>query len=139
MSQYAAEYLNTVSSLLRRVHDEQLPTLNAAAARIAECIISGGVNIYPARIDETLATAPGVLDGAAFGLPDEEFGEIVAAAIVLAFGADPEKAIETTIAFCKEQLGSQLTPKRIFVVDELPRSDAGKLYRSRLVQQFTEA
>lgn len=43
MSPFAAEYLNTVSSLLRRVHDEQLPTLNAAAARIADCIISGGL------------------------------------------------------------------------------------------------
>ena len=107
------------------------------AGRTAECIITGGVNIYPARIDEALATAPGVLDGAAFGLPDEEFGEIVAAALVLPFGADPEKTIQSTIAFCKEQLGSQLTPKRIFLVDELPRSDAGKLYRSRLVQRFT--
>ena len=43
MSPFAAEYLNTVGSLLRRVHDEQLPALNAAAARIAECIISGGL------------------------------------------------------------------------------------------------
>ena len=66
-----------------------------------------------------------------------KIGEIVAAALVLPFGADPEKTIQSTIAFCKEQLGSQLTPKRIFLVDELPRSDAGKLYRSRLVQRFT--
>lgn len=43
MSQYAAEYLQTVSALLKRVHDEQLPTLDAAAARIAECIITGGL------------------------------------------------------------------------------------------------
>jgi uncharacterized phosphosugar-binding protein len=43
MSPFAAEYLNTVGSLLQRVHDEQLPTLNAAAARIAECIISDGL------------------------------------------------------------------------------------------------
>lgn len=43
MSQYAAEYLQTVSALLKRVHDEQLPTLDAAAARIADCIITGGL------------------------------------------------------------------------------------------------
>lgn len=43
MSQYAAEYLNTVGALLQRMHDEQLPTLDAAAARIAECIVSGGL------------------------------------------------------------------------------------------------
>ena len=43
MSQYAAEYLNTVSALLQRVHDEQLPVLDAAAARIADCITGGGL------------------------------------------------------------------------------------------------
>lgn len=43
MSNYAAEYLNTVTALLQRVHDEQLPTLNAAATRIAECISTGGL------------------------------------------------------------------------------------------------
>lgn len=43
MSDYAAEYLNTVSALLRRVHDEQLPTVNAAAGTIADCIIAGGL------------------------------------------------------------------------------------------------
>lgn len=43
MSEYAAEYLHTVGALLRRVHDEQMPTLNAAAKRIAECISAGGL------------------------------------------------------------------------------------------------
>ena len=107
------------------------------SGRTAECINCGGVNIYPARIDEALAAAPEVIDGAAFGLPDEDLGEVVAAAIVIAEGTDEDRAIESTIAFCREQVGAQLTPRRIFIVDELPRSDAGKLYRSRLVQQFT--
>jgi hypothetical protein len=51
-------------------------------------------------------------------------------------GADPNTMITSTIDHCREVVGSQLTPKRIFIVNELPRSDAGKLYRSRLVQQF---
>lgn len=106
------------------------------SGRTAECINSGGVNIYPARIDEALAAAPGIIDGAAFGLPDTDLGEIVAAAIVVPEGTDPTTISDSTIEFCRLHIGAQLTPKRIFIVDELPRSDAGKLYRSRLVQQF---
>jgi acyl-CoA synthetase (AMP-forming)/AMP-acid ligase II len=109
------------------------------SGRTAECINSGGVNIYPARIDEALAAAPGVIDGAAFGLPDDDLGEIVAAAIVISDGADPDAMITSTIDYCREAVGSQLTPRQVFIVNELPRSDAGKLYRSRLVQQFTIA
>lgn len=107
------------------------------SGRTAECINVGGVNIYPARIDEALATAPGIIDGAAFGLPDDDLGEIVAAAIVITEDADHSTIIESTMDFCREHVGSQLTPRRIFVVDELPRSDAGKLYRTRLIQRFT--
>jgi acyl-CoA synthetase (AMP-forming)/AMP-acid ligase II len=109
------------------------------SGRTAECINSGGVNIYPARIDEALAAAPGVIDGAAFGLPDDDLGEIVAAAIVVSDGADPDAMVTSTIDYCREAVGSQLTPRQVFIVNELPRSDAGKLYRSRLVQQFTIA
>lgn len=107
------------------------------SGRTAECINVGGVNIYPARIDEALAAAPGIIDGAAFGLPDDDLGEIVAAAIVVPEGSDHDGIIEATMDFCREQVGSQLTPRQIFIVDELPRSDAGKLYRTRLVQRFT--
>ena len=107
------------------------------SGRTAECINSGGVNIYPARIDEALAAAPSVIDGAAFGLPDDDLGEIVAAAIVIPEGSNTEAMINSTIDYCREAIGSQLTPKRVFVVNELPRSDAGKLYRTRLVQQFS--
>lgn len=106
------------------------------SGRTAECINCGGVNIYPARIDEALASAPNIIDGAAFGLPDDDLGEVVAAAIVIPEGASADECITSTIAFCTEHIGSQLTPRRVFIVDELPRSDAGKLYRSRLVRLF---
>lgn len=108
------------------------------SGRTAECINCGGVNIYPARIDEALAAAPGIIDGAAFGLPDEDLGEIVAAAIVIPAGASADEFIESTINFCQQNIGSQLTPRRVFIVDELPRSDAGKLYRSRLVEKYSD-
>lgn len=108
------------------------------SGRTAECINSGGVNIYPARIDEALGSAEGVLDGAAFGLPDEDLGEIVAAAIVIEEGADADQIIAATLAHCHRVIGAQLTPRRMFVVAELPRSDAGKLYRQRLTERFTD-
>ena len=107
------------------------------SGRTAECINCGGVNIYPARIDEALSAAPGVIDGAAFGLPDPDLGEIVAAAIVIPEGASAEEIIASTIDHCHQQIGSQLTPRKVFIIDELPRSDAGKLYRTRLVERFT--
>jgi len=58
---------------------------------------------------------------------------------VISDGTDPDAMITSTIDYCREAVGSQLTPRQVFIVNELPRSDAGKLYRSRLVQQFTIA
>jgi long-chain acyl-CoA synthetase len=103
--------------------------------RSAEVIVAGGVNVYPARIDEVLQALPGVDDAAAFGLPDEELGEVVAAAVVAAgpTAGDLERRV---VDACRAELGSQMTPRRVFVVDDLPRSDAGKLYRRRLVERF---
>jgi len=105
--------------------------------RSAEVIVSGGVNIYPARIDEALQAIPELQDGAAFGLPDDEFGEVVAAAVVVAPGVPAARLSDLVKARCRDELGSQMTPSSVFVVDELPRSDAGKLYRSRLLERLT--
>lgn len=106
--------------------------------RTSECIISGGVNIYPARIDEVLADAPGVVDGAAFGLPDDDLGECVAAAVVPLDPGTARLDIEqAVIEHCRRALGRQLAPRHVFIVDELPRSDAGKLYRRRLIERFS--
>lgn len=106
--------------------------------RTSECIISGGVNIYPARIDDALVDAPGVLDGAAFGLPDPDLGEIVAVAVVPLDPTVPHADIErAVIDHCQLTIGRQLSPRIVFVVDDLPRSDAGKLYRRRLIERFT--
>ncbi|MGI9602272.1 MAG: AMP-binding protein [Acidimicrobiales bacterium] len=104
--------------------------------RTAECIVSGGVNIYPARIDEALASHAAVVDAAAFGVPDREFGEVVAAAVVLDATASAD-VTPSILEHCRSTIGSQLTPRSIFVVDELPRTDAGKLYRRRLTDQFS--
>ncbi|MDH3706318.1 MAG: AMP-binding protein [Acidimicrobiia bacterium] len=105
--------------------------------RTAECIVSGGVNLYPARVDEALLAHPDLVDGAAFGLPDAELGEVLAAAVVPRDGASSTSELaESVRAHCRDRVGAQLTPRVVHVVDELPRSDAGKLYRRRLVDAF---
>ncbi len=106
------------------------------AGRSAECIVSGGVNLYPARVDEALASAPGIVDGAAFGLPDEDLGEVVAVAVIADGSLSGDALADAVLEHCRSRIGAQLTPKRVFVVDELPCSDAGKLYRGRLVERF---
>ena len=105
--------------------------------RTAECIVSGGVNLYPARVDEALASHPGVRDGAAFALADVEFGQVMAAAIIPADSDSSDGLIESLTAHCQETIGSQLTPRHLFIVDQLPRTEAGKLYRHRLQEQFS--
>ncbi len=105
--------------------------------RTAECIVSGGVNLYPARVDEALVGHRGVLDGAAFALDDVEFGQVMAAAIIPADGASTDDLIESVVSHCRQTIGSQLTPRQVFIVDELPRTEAGKLYRHRLTEQFS--
>lgn len=107
--------------------------------RTAECIVSGGVNLYPARVDEALAAHPKVRDGAAFAVADTELGQVMAAAIIPADEASGDGLIESVIAHCRETIGSQLTPRKVFIVDELPRTEAGKLYRHRLVEQFSDS
>ena len=106
--------------------------------RTAECIVSGGVNLYPARIDEALSEHPGVADGAAFGVPDPDLGEAVAAAIVPTEDPPPPGLADSVIAHCRKVLGSQLTPREVHIVDQLPRTEAGKLYRHRLADQFRQ-
>jgi long-chain acyl-CoA synthetase len=103
--------------------------------RSSETIISGGVNIYPAEIDAVLLMHPDVADAAAIGVPNEEFGEEVKAVVVPAPGkqASPELA-QALIAFCREHLAHFKCPRSIDFATDLPRSDAGKVYR-RLVRE----
>ncbi len=95
--------------------------------RKIDMIISGGVNIYPAEIEAVLTDHPAVDDAAVFGVPHEEFGESVMA-VVEAPGA-PDDLIDQLTALCRERLAGFKCPRTIEVVDELPRSEAGKLQK----------
>src|SRR4029077_17540744 len=73
------------------------------SGRAKELIITGGYNVYPREVEEVLAQCPGVAEVAVFGLPDAEFGEQVAAAVVR---SDPALTSDVLIAFCRDQLAS---------------------------------
>ncbi len=97
--------------------------------RATELIISGGFNIYPTEVEDVLAGCPGVAEVAVVGTPSDEWGEEVTAWVV-ADGTPP--TVETLRAFCADRLAPYKQPRRVQVVDELPRNAMGKVVRSRL-------
>ena len=101
--------------------------------RSSELIISGGVNIYPAEVDEVLLTHPAVGDVGTIGVPDEEWGEQVVSVVELRSGHQPsDELAEQLRTFCRERLARYKCPRRVVFAPELPRSYTGKLYRRRL-------
>ncbi len=107
--------------------------------RKIDMIISGGVNIYPAEVEGVLATHPAVQDAAVFGIPNDEFGEEVKAAVCLKpeCAADADMAADL-IGFCRKQLAGYKAPKSIDFVAEMPRHETGKLYKRLLKDPYWE-
>jgi long-chain acyl-CoA synthetase len=103
------------------------------ADRAIDMIISAGVNIYPAEIEGTLITHPAVRDVAVFGIPDEEFGEQVKAAVELSDGVEPtEEVAAELLAHLRVSLAGYKVPRTIDFVDAMPRTPTGKLYKRLL-------
>ncbi|WP_245627238.1 acyl-CoA synthetase [Kribbia dieselivorans] len=101
-------------------------------------IISGGVNIYPQEAENVLTMHPKVLDVAVFGVPDEEMGEQVKAAVQLAPGVEPSPELEQELlAFAQEHLSKYKTPRSIDFHDELPRTPTGKLLKRNLKAAYS--
>jgi long-chain acyl-CoA synthetase len=101
--------------------------------RKIDMIISGGVNIYPAEIEARLMSHPSVLDAAVFGIPDDEYGEQVKAAILLIDGVQPSAAlIEELTQFCRAALAGYKTPRSFDFPAEFPRTATGKLLKRTL-------
>jgi long-chain acyl-CoA synthetase len=105
--------------------------------RIAELIISGGVNIYPAEVDAALLTHPAVADAGTIGVPDEDWGERVVAVVELKPDFAPSATLaDELVAWCRDRLAHFKCPRSIEFVAALPRHDNGKLYRRRLREMF---
>ena len=105
--------------------------------RLKDMIITGGQNVHAAEVEETLIAIPGVADCAVFGLPDELWGERVAASIVRAPGAGRALTVEGVLATCRESLAGFKTPKTLFFQDKpLPRTPTGKVQKFLLVELY---
>jgi long-chain acyl-CoA synthetase len=100
--------------------------------RIKELIIKGGENIAPREIDEALLKHPAVLEAAAVGIPDANYGQEIMACVILKSGM--ECSIETLTAFAVQELGKYKTPKVIKFVGELPKGPSGKVQRLKLLE-----
>ncbi len=98
-------------------------------ARRADLIVSGGENVYPAEVERVLEACHGIRAAAVFGVPDETWGQVVAAAFV-ADGAPPTDG--ELVAFLDHHLARHKQPRRIAFVSQLPQTGAGKLDRAAL-------
>ncbi len=102
--------------------------------RAKDLIITGGLNVYPKEIEERIDALPGVAESAVIGVPDPDFGEAVNAVVV----ARPGHALRESdvIAALKTEIASFKVPKRVFVVNELPRNSMGKVQKNILRERF---
>ena len=98
--------------------------------RKKDMILTAGYNIYPAELEQAIASHPSVAMVAVAGRADEEKGEVAEAYIVLHTGAAPDAA--AILAHCRELLAAYKIPRRLFFVDDLPRTSTGKIMRRAL-------
>ena len=105
--------------------------------RNKDMIISGGENIYPAEIENALATFPGLLECAVVGLPDERWGEVPVLALVRALNAEGRQLSETAVkAHLEAKIARFKLPRRVVFREELPKNALGKVQKPILQQQL---
>ena len=104
------------------------------ADRKKDVIISGGENVSSIEVEDAVTSHPAVREVAVIGIPDEKWGELVTALVVLEEGA--EATPEEIIAHCRQNLAGYKCPKRIEFRDELARTATGKLQKFKLREEF---
>jgi len=102
------------------------------AGRKRELILRGGYTVFPAEVEATLLTHPAVAEAAVVGVPHAELGEEVVAFATLRAGAGAP--VEQLVLHCKERLAAYKYPRRIVIVDQLPKGATGKVLKARLVE-----
>jgi len=105
--------------------------------RIKEIIITGGFNVMPSEVEAVLRTVPGITDAAVVGLPKHDGSEDVVAAVTTEPGV--ELVVEDVRARCRADLAAYKVPRRVVVVDELPRSQIGKVLRKQVRDSLIES
>ena len=105
----------------------------AIRGRLKELIITGGFNVYPREVELVLETHPAVHEVAVAGVPSEKWGEEVTAFVVPSGTQSLDE--RELIAYAHEQLASYKCPKRVIIVDKLPRNAMGKVQKAALIKQ----
>ena len=103
------------------------------AGRKKDVIKHGGYSVFAVEVESVLRDHPAVADAALVGLPDDRMGEIPAVVVELADGASPDP--DELIAWAGEHLSAYKVPKRVAVVDELPRTETQKVRKGELRRQ----
>ncbi|MDO8361808.1 MAG: AMP-binding protein [Actinomycetota bacterium] len=105
--------------------------------RAKDMIISGGVNIFPAEIEGVLLNHPAVFDAGVIGIPDADWGESVLALVELREGIEPTDALNADLMqHCADHLAAYKRPRRVEFRTDLPRTEAGKLYKRQIRAEY---
>jgi fatty-acyl-CoA synthase len=105
----------------------------AVVDRKKDMIISGGENIYPAELEDSLSNMRGVREVAIVGIPDEVWGQSVCAVVVT---SDASVSEERVVEWCLENHASYKKPRRVVFVDELPKNALGKIVKPEIIQSI---
>lgn len=104
--------------------------------RMKDMVVSGGENIYPVEVENTIANMAAVADVAVIGIPDEKYGEALLAFVVVQPGEKLE--LDDMIAFCREHIAGYKIPRKLEIIAEMPRNPSGKILKKELRKPFWE-
>jgi len=116
----------TVGDLARRDAEGYLYIVD----RLKDMVISGGVNIYPREVEEVIFQHPGVQEAAVIGVPDDKWGEVLKAFVVVRAGAELSAA--ALLAFLESRIARMKLPKQVEFMDQIPRNANGKVQKTVL-------
>ena len=102
--------------------------------RAKDLVISGGYNVYPKEVESELDALPGVLESAVFGVPHADFGEGVTAVVVAQKGVELSES--GILSAMQSRLARYKLPKRVLVIEELPRNTMGKVQKNELRKRY---
>lgn len=101
--------------------------------RLKDMYISGGFNVYPAEVEQTLARVEGLAESAVIGIPDERMGEVGRAFVVALPGVEMTES--DVLEFCRDRLAKFKIPRDVRFVDTLPRNPSGKVLKNVLREE----
>ena len=104
--------------------------------RAKDLIISGGLNVYPIEVEQVLNECPMILETAVIGVPHVDFGEAVIAIVTVRDGKEFDEA--QIREFCRERVANFKLPKKVIVLDDLPRNVMGKVQKNLLRERYSE-